>query len=74
VLGTKHPLRFFRAKRAISSVLSKNEAVRNRFLARFGDRYARVHQYYADHKDAVVVEDVSMWLPELIDDNLPDNG
>jgi hypothetical protein len=74
VLGTKHPLRFFRAKRAISSVLSKNEAVRNQFRARFGDRYARVHQYYADHKDAVVMEDVSMWLPELIDDNLPDNG
>jgi hypothetical protein len=74
VLGTEYPLKFFRAKRAISSVLSKNEAVRDQFRARFGDRYTRVHEYFADHKDAVVIEDVSMRLPELIDDNLADSG
>ena len=35
--------------------------------ARFGDRYTRVLEYFADHQDAVAIEDVSRWLPELID-------
>jgi len=68
VLGTEHPLKFFQAKRAIASVLSKNEAVRDQFRSRFGDRYTRVHEYFSEHRQAVAIEDVSRWLPELIDD------
>lgn len=72
VLGTTHPLKFFHAGRAIASVLSKNEAVRDQFRSRFGDRYKKVHEYFT-HKHVVTIEDVSRWLPELIDDNLADS-
>jgi hypothetical protein len=70
VLGTKYPLKFFQAKRAIQSVLSKNESVRAQFHSRFGDRYTRVNEYFSEHGHAVAIEDVSKWLPELIDDEL----
>ncbi|MGJ5154157.1 hypothetical protein [Bradyrhizobium sp. HKCCYLR1023] len=66
VLGTAHPLKFFHAKRAIASVLSKDEAVRDQFRNRFGDRYTTVREYFADHGGAVLIEDVSRWVPELI--------
>lgn len=66
VLGTTHPLKVFNAKRAIASVLSKNEAVRDQFRNRFGDRYTTVREYFTDHGGAVLIEDVSRWVPELI--------
>lgn len=66
VLGTAHPLKFFNARRAIASVLSKDEAVRNQFRQRFGDRYTTVREYFTEHLEAVVIEDVSNWVPELI--------
>jgi hypothetical protein len=72
VIDTKHPLKFFKAKRAITSVLSKNEAIRDKFRARFGDKYTRVYQYYEDHGHKVKIEDVSLWLPELISGGLED--
>jgi hypothetical protein len=50
VLGTTHPLKFFNAKRAIASVLSTDEAVRDQFRRRFGDRYTTVREYFADTK------------------------
>jgi len=60
------PLKFFNAKRAITNVLSKNEAVRDLFRARFGDRYARVYEYFAEHRHKASIEDVSVYVPELI--------
>jgi hypothetical protein len=30
------------------------------------------HEYFADHQHAVTIEDVSRWLPELIEDNMAD--
>jgi hypothetical protein len=65
VLDTKFPLKFFNARRALTSVLSKNEAVRDRFRDKFGTQYKRVHEYLA-HSGKVTLVDTSPWLPELI--------
>ena len=39
VLGTEHPLKFLNGGRALTSVLSKDERIRDRFYALFQDRY-----------------------------------
>jgi hypothetical protein len=66
VLGTKHPLKFLTGGRALSSVLSKDKRVRDEFYGRFGERFRRVRDYYEAHRDAVIIEDVSQWIPELL--------
>jgi len=65
VLGTDHPLKFLNGGRALSSVLSRNVQLRDQFAARFGDQYRTVREYYQHRKDAVVIQDVSRWVPEL---------
>jgi hypothetical protein len=70
VLDTTFPLKFLNAGRALSSVLSKDERVRDQFHAKFGDRFQRVREYYIAHGDKVTVADVSAWVPELIADDL----
>lgn len=59
VLGIAHPLKYFNARRAIASVLSKDEAVRDQFRNRFGDHYTTVREYFTDHGQAVFIEGVS---------------
>ena len=68
LLGTERALRFFRGRRAMKSVLSRNEELRRRFFDRFGERYSTVGEYFAEHRDLVEVADVSNWLPELVHD------
>ena len=67
LLGTQHALKFFNGGRALSSVLSKNEKTSTRFRAAYGDRYSTVREFFDDHKDAVMVEDISAWVSALID-------
>jgi hypothetical protein len=38
VLGTGHAVRFLSGGRSMSSVLSRNEALRKKFTEKFGDR------------------------------------
>ena len=66
LLGTGHALRFFQGGRAMNSVLSRNQELRDRFFDRFRERYGTVGEYFADYRDAVEIEDVSRWLPELL--------
>ncbi len=68
LLGTDHATTFLKGRRALNSVLSRNEKVRALFEERFGDRYRTVGEYYADHSGAVRIEDVSPWLSELAED------
>jgi hypothetical protein len=70
VLGTEYPLKFLNAGRALSSVLSKDNAIREQFHAKFGDQFQRVREYFLAHGDKVVVADVSAWVPELIADEI----
>jgi hypothetical protein len=66
VLGTEHPLKFFNARRDLSSVLSKDKRVRDLFYARFGERYQIVRDYFQEHGGRVIIADVSPWVPELL--------
>jgi hypothetical protein len=45
--------------------MSRNDALNRRFRAKFGERYARVRDYYSARKKAVVVQDVSPWVDGL---------
>lgn len=65
VLGTHHPLKFLNGGRALKSVLSRGDKVQALFYDRFGETFVRVRDYYQDHRHKVIVEDVSVWLPEL---------
>lgn len=67
LLGTQHALKFFNGRRALSSVLSKNEKTKTRFRAAYGERYSTVREFFEDHKDAVMVEDVTAWVSALVE-------
>jgi hypothetical protein len=66
VLGTEFPMKFLSARRALSSVLSKDERVRNAFYAKFGERYRVVRDCFSEHGGIVTIADVSEWVPELL--------
>lgn len=65
LLGVEHAFAFLNGRRALDSVLSRNEKVRSVFTERFGEKYRTVGAYFAEHGDAVTIEDVSPWLSEL---------
>jgi hypothetical protein len=65
VLGTEHGEKFLNGGRALTSVL-RNATLRNKFNAKFGDRYRTVREYYLPRKGLVVIQDVSSFLPELV--------
>lgn len=66
VLGTEHAEKFFNGRRALSSVLKGNVTLRNKFHVKFGEQYGRVRDYYLPRKDLVVIQDVSLFVPELV--------
>ena len=68
VLGTQHVRKFLRGGRALTSVLSRNNKLRNMFFKRFGKQFRTVGEYYAVHHGKVAIEDVSPWLSELVED------
>ena len=61
--GTKHPLRFFQGRRALSSIMSNNKKLREAFSSRHGEKYTTIHQYYADHQTLVHLETIDTILP-----------
>jgi hypothetical protein len=67
VLGTEHPLKFFNGGRALSSVLSHAVKLQKEFMERYGEQYRTVRDYYLPRKDTVVIQDVSPFLPDLLD-------
>ncbi|HEX4411938.1 MAG TPA: hypothetical protein VH206_24455 [Xanthobacteraceae bacterium] len=74
VLGTEFPLKFLNARRALSSVLSKDERVRTIFRAKFGEEYGVVRDYYLEHNSKVTIADVSDWVPELLAQGLEETA
>jgi hypothetical protein len=64
LLGIDHPMKFFNGGRALNSVLRDNR-LRELFYSRHGQSFAKVREYYQHHKDAVIIEDMTPWLPEL---------
>ena len=67
VLGTEHPLRFLNGGRGLSSVLSHSVKLQKDFLEKYGEQYRTVRDYYGPRKDIVVIQDVSSFLPDLLD-------
>ncbi len=65
VLGTQHVRKFLQGGRALTSVLSRNDRLKNVYFERFGDQFRTVGEYYAVHHDKVQIEDVTPWFPEL---------
>ena len=74
VLGTEHPLKFLNGGRTIRSVLSRNNEVRERFYARFGETFVRVRDYYRFRVDNVSIVGISPWLPELANTLIDETG
>lgn len=65
VVGKETPLRFLRNRRALSSVLSKNRVVADRFYALNGDSFNTVRDYYETVADLVEIVDLSDVVPSL---------
>ena len=65
VLGLEHPMKFFRGRRAVSSVLSKNQKVRDAFDAAYGDKFSRVFQYYEYRRERVQIVDLASVVPVI---------
>lgn len=72
LLGTHYALKFLKSRRALTSVLSRNEKLRSTFFKRFGDQFRTVGEYYNVHNGAVSIEDVSPWLSDLAEGLLQD--
>jgi hypothetical protein len=65
VIGTKIPLRFFNSRRAIKSVLSRNNKLEKEFFAKYGGQFQVVSDYYDYYKDKVRLVDISIMHPIL---------
>jgi hypothetical protein len=67
VLGTEHPLKFLNGGRALSSILSHGVKLQKDFLAKYGEQYRTVRDYYLPRKEMVLIQDVCPFLPDLLD-------
>ena len=65
VNGLEEPTRFLMGNRAISSVLSRNVKLTAQFRSRYGDRYSRVGEFYADFGKHVEIIDLTTILPDV---------
>lgn len=62
VVGTKYPLKFFKGKRAITSVLSKQPAILNAIREKYGNSVLVVRDYHEIMKASVEICDVSPYI------------
>jgi hypothetical protein len=65
VVGKEIPLRFLRNRRALSSVLSKNRAVADRFHVLHGDSFKTVRDYFETVGNVVEIVDLADVVPSL---------
>ena len=64
--GAEIPLRFLNSSnRALSSVMSKNEAIKDQFYSTYGDNYKTVSSYYHAVKHTVNIIDLARIVPEF---------
>jgi hypothetical protein len=66
LLGTAHALKFLNGSRALSSVLSRNNKLKSDFQEKFGNRFKTVRDYYEARRAAVIIEDISLYVPNLM--------
>lgn len=63
VVGKAMPLKFLDNRRALTSVLSKNAAVADRFRELHGDTFRTVGDYYGSVRDVVEIVDLRDLVP-----------
>jgi hypothetical protein len=63
VLGRELPARFLSGRRALSSVLSRNESATKRFRGLYGDDFKTVADYAGYIKDRLEIVDVREVVP-----------
>lgn len=66
VVGTKHPLRFFRSHRSLKSVMSRHNTLWAEFQGRYENRFSTVGEYFSHRQDEVSIQDVGRLSGELI--------
>lgn len=66
LLGVEHAMKFFNGGRSLKSVLSKNRKIADDFDLKYGQSVRIVRDYFALKSQDVSVEDVSHYVPELI--------
>lgn len=72
VLGVDFPLKFLNGNRSMSSVLSRHVRLSNAFKAKY-PKCEVVRDYFALRNSEVKIEDVSSYLPGLIQEQLADS-
>ena len=65
VLGLKYPLKFFRGRRSLKSVMSKNAALAASFQNKYEGRFSVVQEYFDATKDKVHIVDLIPMVPAL---------
>jgi hypothetical protein len=73
VLGSELPLKFLNGGRALSSVL-KDGRLASAFRKKYGDLYPVVSDYFSPRRETVVIQDVSPFLPTLLDFSTSEEG
>ncbi len=68
VRNIRYPLLFLQGRRALSSVLSRNQRLRDDFLGRYGARFARVCEYYQYRRDRGTIVDLGPIVSALTQD------
>lgn len=63
--GLEHPVRFLNGARSLTSVLSKNSAVHDRFRTIYDDQFTVVRQYWNHVSDRVDLVDLLEIVPPL---------
>jgi len=66
LLGIEHAMKFFNGSRSIKSVLSKNRKIADNFDLKYGRNIEIVRDYFAIKSHDVAIEDVSRFVPELV--------
>lgn len=67
VISRTEPLKFLEGGRALSSVASKNRKLADDLKKKYGSKYRTVREYYQDHKDKVIIEDLTKIVPQFSD-------
>lgn len=63
LLELDRPLRFLNGRRALSSILTKEQRLRDDFRAVYGDRFSVARDYYDHRRDLVDLYDLTQLVP-----------
>lgn len=65
LIDTKHAIKFFKGKRSLKSVLSKNVSLSSNFYEKYTNIYKTISEYYNDNCNKVNIIDLKSIAPDL---------